>query len=1085
MGNRTSDAPYIGLLIPDDRIKTNNLRNNDGVLGNSDYTQTGPRPGVPVFDQAAVALLSSTAGDYSPSLSLETLGDQDAATSYHVKCLKGGFPGESATVVRRDSVTSGDWRGWNTANVLGHFHASAGMVRDSGANTNYTVCTTDDNQALVLYWRASILRSRKYNPETRVAAAEVDIVSRLGGINDDDGTYNPPPTAADNLVDAVVLPTGRVVAYYLTLDIDSVLSTVQLWAAYSDDHGVTWRTAQYLGLASSFSIAGRNLYRLRAAYSAGTVLLTIEKDWVAGATFRGFMQYASSDTGLNFTLVKDDETDSVSLSPSHGDILVDTVTGGFLFIYNGVSTTEIKAVRLDSAYTPYTLGATTVVVDPATPTHMAAYTSEDGAHYLTYDTADGITMLKSIDGGETWVVQENVWNWNDAEEKYTWDLTEAAGRVVWVMEHTAGSGTRPLGNTLVIQESGGWSTLCQPRIIGQDPTVNRGYGSTTGPQAGTWIATDAPEYFGWTRVGPAATPSAVAPFRLNLTGATHYTVAPTATVNSGLSLFFSFSLASPGAAASLASGLRLVLDTYNINLWFSSTQVALYDVHAGAHIGASPVTPGNMGTEHSYKLAIRQDRTGANAATLYRRTRDTDAWTTLITGTALTTGAPAANLIDWGNFNTQDSSWSSFHWVADSGTGDAGGYFDDQAQNLIPQSPFVLYGAPLPVPPFSRYLDKGLLLRGTSGPATRGDTWQIPPQFDHPVEALDYGVNASPARRWRSVGVGAATIAWGLGLASTLGNSSVGMFLGGINFATAELRGWNGAAWVTLATLEAQTGLTGLACVVNGDTVVVNAAVSVDARYISYGEFVGGHVKFNNGDIRRIVWNSEGSYTDRTTKRPSFRFEGNALGGAVATCNLWHPSALVILHENTTLYDRYALHIPAQTTAEGYFEVGTVIIGAMAMFGRKYARGRSVETTPNYSLTEDLSGARRGRKLGDTRRAVSMVWLASDLTAISGATPDPDYISPRAAANTPTADRHGAPLLVEGLLGRLGGGTVPVVYVPNIPETTPGNLETRMAARDRYVYGRIVGGVTRSAILGTEAQDEVVNLAGVRIEEEV
>jgi hypothetical protein len=157
----------------------------------------------------------------------------------------------------------------------------------------------------------------------------------------------------------------------------------------------------------------------------------------------------------------------------------------------------------------------------------------------------------------------------------------------------------------------------------------------------------------------------------------------------------------------------------------------------------------------------------------------------------------------------------------------------------------------------------------------------------------------------------------------------------------------------------------------------------------------------------------------------------------------------------------------------------------MAMFGRKYARGRTQDTAPNFALVEDSAGRRSARKLGPSRRAVSVVWLGADLTSISGATPDPDYISPRAAATTPTADRHGTPLLIEGLIEQLGGGTTPIVYVPNIPETSPGNLETRMAARERFVYGRIMGGVTRSAVLGTEAQSEVVNLAGLRIDEEV
>lgn len=83
------------------------------------------------------------------------------------------------------------------------------------------------------------------------------------------------------------------------------------------------------------------------------------------------------------------------------------------------------------------------------------------------------------------------------------------------------------------------------------------------------------------------------------------------------------------------------------------------------------------------------------------------------------------------------------------------------------------------------------------------------------------------------------------------------------------------------------------------------------------------------------------------------------------------------------------------------------------------------------------------------------------------------------------ADRYGAPLLVEGLLRDIGGAARPVVYVPNIPETTAGNKQTKLSSRGGYVYSRLIGTVSRSARLGTENSSEVVTLNGVRLEEEV
>lgn len=1086
MGNRTSDAPYIGLLVPDDRIKTANLRPNDGVLGNSDFTQAGPRPGVPEYDQAETAAASPTAGDFSPSLSLEALGDQAQGTAYHLKTLKGGFPGEDATVVRRDSLTTGDWRGWNTYNVLGHVESSVLITHDATDNVDFAMCTTADEVALIGRWKANQILVRRWDPATRTASANVVAVDLVGTINpnDDDAAYDVVPAAS--VLDMLTLPSGRVVAYYLTRDVDANAS-VQLWASYSDDDGATWRTAQYLGLDDAVSLgAGIDpVYKLKAAYSSGNVLMVLEKFYtIDDVNYRGLLQYASDDTGLNFALVRSDEAAGVTTNPSHPDILVDETTGAFVLLYEDKGGTDVVAVRLASPYTPYVDGVSVIASTGAVlPNHLAAFQSPQGDLYCTYDH-QGIALLWSRDGGVTWATIEGPFDWDDVAGNtgWLWDVTVAKGRAVWMITQTAGSGTLPLDDDFLVCESGGWNTLCQPRVLGTDPTLNRGFGDTT-IDAHTWVAFAAPDVdSGWTRTGAggAVTPRATSPVGLQLTVETQYSKAPTGSAADGMVVYWSLKIASTPNIAAREVALHLILQTYDLDVRFSSSSVRLYDNHAGATIGsASPA--GGMGTEQVFKLATR-----SGSVTLYRRAPTDDAWTTLITGTTTTSGAGSVNLVHWGDFvGTEDSTWLFVCYAMDSGSGTVAGYSDDISQDVLAQDPFVQYGAPLPVAPYKLYTDQGLFVRGSSGPATRGDTWRIEPRFDHPVSAMDYANSASPARRWRSTGTATTTFAWDMTLSSTLGNTSLGLFLTGINFPAAELLGWNGAAWVILAGLRGNEGMTGLACIVNGDTVQVNAASSVDARYVCYAEYVGGYVKFNGGDIRRIVWNSEGSYTDRTTKRPSFRFEGTAPAGATATCELWHPSALVILHEHATIYSRYALRIPSQPTAEGYFEIGVPLVGAMAMFGRKYARGRTQDTAPNFALVEDSAGRRSARKLGPSRRAVSVVWLGADLTSISGATPDPDYISPRAAATTPTADRHGTPLLIEGLIEQLGGGTTPIVYVPNIPETSPGNLETRMAARERFVYGRIMGGVTRSAVLGTEAQSEVVNLAGLRIDEEV
>lgn len=1084
MGTQVIDAPYIGLLIPADQAQHGNLRVNDAAAGNSDYNQAGPRPGIPEFDQDEVAAVSATAGDYSPSLSLEGLGEQDPDTSYHVKVVKGGLPGRDCTVVQRAALTTAQpWKGHNTHNVLGHFERDHLVDRDTGGQVNYAACRTADDQALFAWWDNNTVKVRKYNPETHVAAASVTVVDAAAAINADGGIY-PPFAGSVNLVDVLTLPSGRVLVYFLTREVNGNTTNATLWAAYSDDHAATWRTAQYLGLDSPIDTTGDELLKLRAAYSNESVLLVVELDWGAN---RGFLQFASDDTGLNFVLVKDDQADAVVSDPSHPDIVVDPVSGVFNLVFEDDATNRLLVRRFANPYRPYDEGDLVVMLPGLTADHIVAYDDTDGSLYVTYDTTDGIDLYRSRDGGTTWTQLEEPFNWNNGNVEFVWEVAAAGGRAIWMIGQTVGPGSLPLGNhKFVFVEAGGWNTICQPRILGTSPTINRGFGSTVSPEAGTWIPTDKPEDFGWTLTGPTVAVSGVVPLGLNITSLTHYSVVPAGNDTDGMEVYFGLEVDSTPLLTALEVGLHLILDTFEIEVRFDATQVRIHDVHAAATVGtASP--SGGMGSEQVFKLALRKSDAGATACsvTLYRRAPSTDVWEQLITTSSLTNGASVANLIDWGNFAAgEDSTWTFLHWVMDTGSGEQGDYFDDLSQDVLDQDPLVLYGAPLPAPPHRLYIDQQLYLRGTSGPGTRGDTWKVEPSFDYPVSSLDWRNSATPSRGWRSTDETQKTFAYDCTLDSTLGNSSIGLFLAGVNFREAQLLGWNGAAWVTLAQAFADQGLNGLACTVTGDTVQVNTGASVDARYIQYGEFVGGTVAFNGGDKRRIVWNSEGTFTDNTTKRPVFRFEGTAPGGATVTCQLWHPSMLVLLHENLTLYDRYALRIPAQSTVDGYFEIGVAFPGAAVLFGFKNARGRVIQTTPNYELLTDRAGLRTARKLGSSRRAVSLGWSDRDLTAISGATPDPDYIGLRATAPA-VADRFGTALLLEGLQEHLGGAYRPVVYIPNIPATTPGNDETRLCGQEYYVYGRVVGTLSRVARLGTEVSSEVVNLSGFRLEEEL
>ena len=75
--------------------------------------------------------------------------------------------------------------------------------------------------------------------------------------------------------------------------------------------------------------------------------------------------------------------------------------------------------------------------------------------------------------------------------------------------------------------------------------------------------------------------------------------------------------------------------------------------------------------------------------------------------------------------------------------------------------------------------------------------------------------------------------------------------------------------------------------------------------------------------------------------------------------------------------------------------------------------------------------------------------------------------------------------LLRGVLRRQSGAVLPVVYLPKIDPATPATNVYQYSSPAKALYGRIVSPVTSTAILGNEAQDEVVTVDAVTIEEEV
>jgi hypothetical protein len=242
---------------------------------------------------------------------------------------------------------------------------------------------------------------------------------------------------------------------------------------------------------------------------------------------------------------------------------------------------------------------------------------------------------------------------------------------------------------------------------------------------------------------------------------------------------------------------------------------------------------------------------------------------------------------------------------------------------------------------------------------------------------------------------------------------------------------------------------------------------------------------------KAISNSSEGNWTNQSGRRLRLEVASTSgLGSSGTNGAIVHRSGLLVWN-NDPRYNAYRLTIPAQHTVEDYFEIGTLVLGHILAFGRRYSWGRTVQTSPNTTLTTGRSGARRAQNFGPSRRSVEFGWTdGTDLSAVRQAGPA-DYVNAAASGGGEAAATwFDAPLSMEGLVRELYGSQMPVVYLPWIERQALGTVYTA-SHPDLMMYGRIVSDVSIETVQGEEwiasgaANGEVVRTSVIRLEEEV
>ena len=1077
----TGTKPLVGFLVPDRRIKTDNL---DDTL--SSYTQASPRPGVPASDDDS-SMVIQTGGAQTKDLDL--------------RAQRGGYPGGAEIMWREDGDPVTAWRGWERPlaimDELGYAHSGAGwacidMARTSSgdliAMMGEPAAVSGIDWDVLVYDRDSETWT-KTDDVIQYDAAGYDALKRA---------WSPA---------LCPLPDGRILAF-LPVPTAQSATTMQVDVWIADDDSLTswtiYASAVLPGEVTTSGGAASSVGRLRAAYSSGQILLMMETTQGTGETVpggKGFRQYASADMGVTFTLV-DDWDDSMTSTTYQGwrqDIAV-TPAGQLVVLYARLdsSDTHLYAALPASAYEAVRT-ATEVQVSTIDADEVSV--SEDGglliALYRTTASSGAISSrYASVDDPETWTMWGGYtlpqgsnarlggWYRGTATPQVGSGLVAAlCGRALHVLGYMSDYTADGLSAWLTRLQLGGWSSVTGP--TGYSASLGT---YTMGPAAVAIAGHNGdlvdPEAQGWTLSGVSIS-YLLTSWRWSLSSASgYYTASLSATVDSGIYVSAEMMLDTSGSVTSdlVAIGLRTAdgTDDYWISVRLSSTGIAVYDKNASATLATATV---DLTDWTQIRIAMRKVR-----VRVWTKTASDTAWTDQVDVLTLSdnTSSPGTTVsCTWGHL-VSGSELSRWKYVQAWATAE-GVHSQQNPHGAVASAATSVRGAPIGT--HHMHLTGGTTVRAITGPAELGETWTLDRVYDYAVDHIHPYEYPSVDTEWRSTSdTSDVDIVWDLadGAATTMG-SIYAVYMGSHNIRSCTWDTYDGSTWTTRATLLAPTDMQTLPYLRRGDRLVVDPSGtgSSAGRYIARNELAGGHVLLSSGVVRPIVGNTEGIWeVGSAAKQAIIYLDPDALDGTEptsGTMEIWPPSILAIVGEQVALPQRVRLHIPAQDTYEGYFRIGILAAGPVAVVGRETAAGRIIETAANYTLYSTASGARTAKKEGSPRRIAQVAWSDDDTSQIMAASPSPDYVQLRDGVSPAVATYHDTALLLAGLLTEQTGAVRPVVYLPSIPEAAT----TITTSPEDFLYGRIVSAIKRTAQMGDPGVSEVVTVDKVTIEEEV
>ena len=1080
--NRTPDNVR-GFIVPWQMDKNNYWATE------SNATQGTKRAGVP-------SSLSVT------SLVLGARGLQN--DTVQVQTIEGGHVSEGAKFSWKNA-TDANYYGHNVPNVLTGVDAVAKLSLAGQKYITRAAVTTDIGAVLcaVEYTTASNnnVRVYKIDPDGTTSFTSINTVglTTLGG-------QQRHPTL-------IQLANGNVLCLFWA--IDAVSNTANIQTYQTTDGGATWVLISTRALQTPIDTTGITLQRITGAATASQCVLFMEAQKSSGTNRNLCYQYASVSQGTKYQYVGQTDAGATTYRVHQPNVVQYNGVYVLSFIRNAdtIGVTQFTDA-FDNIFNALVFANVTEItgVDFA---RTVSSTIEDGNKYMHLDVDGRLYIyarmlqndvvacaysdcagIEAVQYGKTWhfmgpdpaVATPEMQHAIVFDPGSVGDFANIAttfynGQQMLLCNWDA-NGTNAYANSVMALRFGMWATQINPRLAGYPTDAQWAHNTFD------WAPCDLPTEGGqWTQTGTGTPTIALDADRLDITCNATQTVQYARNISNkanGVTLHVALDGVTGGGAS---QGVYIGVDIntsgsttlgYSVRIYITPTALYMRDMFGST---LASVTGLDMVGRALY---MHMDNTSGRCTLYYANINGPRQYATLIGSPSV--GGVSTQQYKWGASLTTLGTTSSWAYVSYSEGNEIGIGIDS-----------TLNGKQYPAVGFYAGIDAGLYITTQDGPARESDQWEIVPQYDTPVERVLFPLYPSNGVTWRSDAVAnadtdlipEANISWAidpnnLGVDVRSRNGVVGVHLSNINVNLLRFYVYTGGAWVLHSTVLNQIGndfeYTRL-----GNTVRVTST-DTDRPFFHYNECAGWYLILvddsDNQFIRKIRTNSEGVLDNTTTtKSVVFTIEDAKSTDPVSgeSCFIVPNACTVLLHGITDLAG-IKINIPTQQTAQGYYEIGHMVMGPVVIPATQYGRGRTISWEANTDTTTGPNGVQYANVRGNGGRTVRIGWVDGvDVSELYQYTPSPDYYTTK-PGGTPEAVIGSAPTTMYGIVQQMQGENNAVVYLPIIDTTGTQTYDLINRYHDHAMV-TLGSDIQIENVIGDESKNEVLRVGTVVMRE--